>query len=119
MGSPQFGEPIFFCAGKYLGIAERAEDYFSDLVIARKMRSSTATERVKRVAAWPFNARPWPAAPNAGPARFSSELFVELPVALVDLPSPGCTETRKVFGVQELTPEAAAPKQVSRMNTWR
>ena len=64
-----------------------------------------ATECVKSVAAFAPGAATRDAFPEiAGPAG--------LPVA--SLPSPGTSEIRDIFGVQR-----AAPRQVSRTNTWR
>src|ERR1700716_1688638 len=82
--------------------------YLSDFVIARKTRSSMATDRVNSVAACPASATLLPFAPIAGPARFAA------PFAGVDVPSPGCSEMREVLGVQLDT-----PRHVSRTKTWR
>ena len=72
---------------------------------ARKTRSSTATERVKTVAvAAPGTATRAELPLRAGPAGFAS---------LEDV-SPGWSEMRVVFGVQDV-----APMQVSRTKTWR
>ena len=78
--------------------------YLSELVIARKTRSSIATERVKSVAACPASPTLFPFAPIAGPASFDA----------VGVPSPGCIEMREVLGVQPDT-----PVQVSRTKTCR
>src|SRR6202166_2591681 len=78
--------------------------YLLEFVIARKTRSSMATERVKSVAACPASPTLFPFPPIAGPASF----------AAVDVPSPGCIEMREVLGVQLDT-----PTQVSRTNTCR
>jgi len=74
-------------------------------VRARKTRSSTATERVKRVAALaPESATRLELPLSAGPAGFAS----------VEDVSPGWSEMRVVFGVQ-----LAVPRHVSRTKTWR
>src|ERR1700688_3086702 len=78
--------------------------YLLEFVIARKTRSSIATERVKSVAACPASPTLFPFAPIAGPASF----------AAVDVPSPGCSEMREVLGVHP-----AIPAQVSRHTTCR
>src|ERR1700688_1086182 len=78
--------------------------YLLEFVIARKTRSSMATERVKSVAACPASPTLFPFAPIAGPANF----------ATADVPSPGCIEMREVLGVQPDT-----PTHVSRTTTCR
>ena len=74
-------------------------------VSARKMRSSTATECVKTVAvAAPGTATRAELPLSAGPAGFAS----------LEVVSPGWSEMRVVFGMQDV-----APVQVSRTKTWR
>lgn len=78
-------------------------------VRARKTRSSTATEWVKIVAvAAPGTATRVELPLSAGPAGLASLDEEEEEV------SPGWSEMRVVFGVQD-----AAPRQVSRTKTWR
>jgi len=76
------------------------------LVRATKTLSSTATVRVKSVGVAELETpTAWAELEMAGPAGLLCS----------ELVSPGMTERRVVFGVQEV----AALKQVSWTNTWR